>query len=115
MKGDLGSVDISTEKNMEGLVEVGEALLKKRVSRVNLETGHYQPISENVTNEEALKRFHNFLSKTKEHIIYHLSIIIVDLICKILLIITGLQKFCQKKGNSENQDLLQSRSDVCLS
>ncbi|XP_010432095.1 PREDICTED: patatin-like protein 3 [Camelina sativa] len=66
LKGDLGSVDISTEKNMEGLVEVGEALLKKRVSRVNLETGHYQPISENVTNEEALKRFAKVLSEERK-------------------------------------------------
>lgn len=49
-------MDLSTEENMEGLVEVGEALLKKRVSRVNLETGHYQPISDHVTNEEALQR-----------------------------------------------------------
>lgn len=66
LKGDLGSVDISTEKNMEGLVEVGEALLKKRVSRVNLESGHYQPISENVTNEEALKRFAKVLSEERK-------------------------------------------------
>ncbi|KAL1188903.1 Patatin-like protein 3 [Cardamine amara subsp. amara] len=66
LKGDLGSVDISTEKNMEGLVEVGEALLKKRVSRVNLENGHYQPISENVTNEEALKRFAKALSEERK-------------------------------------------------
>ena len=57
LKGDIGSVDISTEKNMDGLVEVGKALLKKNVSRVNLETGHYEPISDHVTNEEALKRF----------------------------------------------------------
>ncbi|KFK30329.1 hypothetical protein AALP_AA7G247700 [Arabis alpina] len=62
LKGDLGSVDISTEENMEGLVEVGEALLKKRVSRVNLETGHYEPIPDHVTNEEALKRFAKVLS-----------------------------------------------------
>ncbi|EOA17978.1 hypothetical protein CARUB_v10006413mg [Capsella rubella] len=66
LKGDLGSVDISTEKNMEGLIEVGEALLKKRVSRVNLETGHYQPISDNVTNEEALKRFAKVLSDERK-------------------------------------------------
>lgn len=56
LKGDLGSVDLSTQENMEGLVQVGEALLKKRVSRVNLETGHYEPISDHVTNELALKR-----------------------------------------------------------
>lgn len=104
MKGDLGSVDISTEKNMEGLVEVGEALLKKRVSRVNLETGHYQPISENVTNEEALKRFNNFLSETKL-INYYLSITIVDLISKIL---PNYYRFA--KVLSEERKLRESRS-----
>lgn len=61
MKGDLSSVDLSTDENMEGLVQVGEALLKKNVSRVNLETGHYEPISDHVTNEEALKRLIIFL------------------------------------------------------
>ncbi|CAH2076316.1 unnamed protein product [Thlaspi arvense] len=66
LKGDLGSVDLSTEKNMEGLVKVGEALLKKRVSRVNLETGHYEPISDHVTNEEALKRLAKVLSEERK-------------------------------------------------
>uniref|UniRef100_A0A1J3IEI8 Patatin n=1 Tax=Noccaea caerulescens TaxID=107243 RepID=A0A1J3IEI8_NOCCA len=66
LKGDLGSVDISTQENMEGLVEVGEALLKKRVSRVNLETGHYEPISDHVTNELALKRFAKALSDERK-------------------------------------------------
>ncbi|KAG2238470.1 hypothetical protein Bca52824_092262 [Brassica carinata] len=66
LKGDIGSVDISTEKNMEGLVEVGKALLKKNVSRVNLETGHYEPISDHVTNEEALKRVAKILSEERK-------------------------------------------------
>ncbi|CAH8345002.1 unnamed protein product [Eruca vesicaria subsp. sativa] len=66
LKGDIGSVDISTEKNMEGLVEVGKALLKKNVSRVNLETGHYEPIPDQVTNEEALKRVAKILSDEKK-------------------------------------------------
>ncbi|RID77241.1 hypothetical protein BRARA_A00169 [Brassica rapa] len=66
LKGDIGSVDISTEKNMDGLVEVGKALLKKNVSRVNLETGHYEPISDHVTNEEALKRVAKILSEERK-------------------------------------------------
>ncbi|CAN7082458.1 hypothetical protein Bca4012_081037 [Brassica carinata] len=66
LKGDLTSVDLSTEENMEGLVQVGEALLKKNVSRVNLETGHYEPISDHVTNEEALKRFAKVLSEERK-------------------------------------------------
>ncbi|CAN7016271.1 unnamed protein product, partial [Brassica rapa subsp. trilocularis] len=66
LKGDLSSVDLSTDENMEGLVQVGEALLKKNVSRVNLETGHYEPISDHVTNEEALKRFAKVLSEERK-------------------------------------------------
>lgn len=66
LKGDIGSVDISTEKNMDGLVEVGKALLKKNVSRVNLETGHYEPISDHITNEEALKRVAKILSEERK-------------------------------------------------
>ncbi|CAN8328219.1 unnamed protein product [Cochlearia groenlandica] len=66
LKGELGSVDLSTEENMEGLVEVGEALLKKRVSRVNLENGHYEPISDLLTNQEALKRFAKVLSEERK-------------------------------------------------
>ena len=50
------SVDIATEQNLNELVKVGEALLKKPVSRVNLETGVCEP-SHEVTNEEALRRF----------------------------------------------------------
>ncbi|XP_010548411.1 PREDICTED: patatin-like protein 3 isoform X2 [Tarenaya hassleriana] len=63
LKGDLGSVDMSTDKNMKGLVEVGEALLKKRVCRIDLDTGRYKPISEIVTNEEALRKFAKMLSE----------------------------------------------------
>ncbi|RRT47172.1 hypothetical protein GW17_00051630, partial [Ensete ventricosum] len=44
-------------ENLENLVMVGEMLLKKPVSRVNLETGHVEPVSEGEgTNEEALIR-----------------------------------------------------------
>ncbi|KAJ4914195.1 Patatin-like protein 3 [Raphanus sativus] len=66
LKGDIGSVDISTEKNMDDLVQVGRALLKKNVSRVNLETGHYEPIPDHVTNEEALKRVAKILSEERK-------------------------------------------------
>lgn len=57
LSGILASVDTSTKENLENLVKVGEMLLKKPVSRVNLETGHVEPVSEGEgTNEEALIR-----------------------------------------------------------
>ncbi|XP_010028264.2 patatin-like protein 3 [Eucalyptus grandis] len=66
LKGTLSSVDTSTKKNLEGLVKVGEDLLRKAVSRVNLDTGHYEPIPNAGTNEEALKRFAKLLSDEKK-------------------------------------------------
>ena len=48
-------MDIATKKNLNDLVEVGEKLLKKPVSRVNLETGVVQP-RDSETNEQALIR-----------------------------------------------------------
>ena len=55
LKGEVSSVDISTKENMENLAKVAEGLLKKPVSRVNLETGNLEP-SKHETNEEALIR-----------------------------------------------------------
>ncbi|KAI3437371.1 Patatin [Psidium guajava] len=66
LKGTLSSVDTSTKENLEGLVKVGENLLKKPVSRVNLDTGRYEPIPNAGTNEEALKRFAKLLSDEKK-------------------------------------------------
>ncbi|KAK1302777.1 hypothetical protein QJS10_CPB12g01572 [Acorus calamus] len=54
------SVDNSTRENLEDLVTIGERLLKKPVSRVNLDTGIFEPIGNGEgTNEEALIRFVN--------------------------------------------------------
>ncbi|CAJ1929693.1 unnamed protein product [Sphenostylis stenocarpa] len=44
LKGDLASVDIATKENLDNLVNVGEQLLKKTVTRVNLDTGLYEPV-----------------------------------------------------------------------
>ncbi|XP_027149677.1 patatin-like protein 2 [Coffea eugenioides] len=55
LTGDLASVDVATEENLQNLVKVGENLLKKPVSRINLQTGVFQPLNKG-TNEEALKR-----------------------------------------------------------
>ncbi|CAL9129901.1 unnamed protein product [Musa textilis] len=63
LSGTVSSVDISTKENLADLVNVGEQLLKKPVSRVNLETGIYEPVGNGEgTNEDALRRFARILS-----------------------------------------------------
>jgi hypothetical protein len=56
LQGDLSSVDIATTENLENLVKVGEDLLKSPVSRINLDTGAYEPLEDGGTYEEALQR-----------------------------------------------------------
>ncbi|KAK3423174.1 hypothetical protein EUGRSUZ_F00262 [Eucalyptus grandis] len=65
LSGVLSSVDVATKKNLNDLVKTGEALLKKPVSRVNLESGVCDPTSNQETNEEALKRFAKLLSQER--------------------------------------------------
>ncbi|GKV51870.1 hypothetical protein SLEP1_g58493, partial [Rubroshorea leprosula] len=65
LTGPLASVDVATEKNLEDLVKVGEELLKKPVSRVNLDYGHVEGIGSKETNAEALIRMAAILSKEK--------------------------------------------------
>ncbi|XP_020215990.1 patatin-like protein 3 [Cajanus cajan] len=64
--GDLATVDVATKENLDNLVKVGEQLLKKTVTRVNLDTGLYEPIPGKGTNEEELKRFAKLLSETRK-------------------------------------------------
>ncbi|XP_010059970.2 patatin-like protein 2 [Eucalyptus grandis] len=66
LSGVLSSVDVATKKNLNDLVKTGEALLKKPVSRVNLESGVCDPTSNQETNEEALKRFAKLLSQERQ-------------------------------------------------
>ncbi|XP_044949174.1 patatin-like protein 2 isoform X2 [Hordeum vulgare subsp. vulgare] len=68
LRGTLSSVDVATKDNLEKLVNVGELLLKKPVSRANLETGQMVPTCSETeeTNEEALKRFAKLLSDEKQ-------------------------------------------------
>jgi hypothetical protein len=61
LTGTLASVDIATKENLENLVKVGEGLLKKPVSRVNLDTGVFEPANK-LTNEEALIKYKSVLS-----------------------------------------------------
>nr|CAN81920.1 hypothetical protein VITISV_021802 [Vitis vinifera] len=65
LRGKDASVDVTTEENLDNLVKIGERLLKKPVSRVNLETGLSEPVENGGTNEEALKRFATLLSDEK--------------------------------------------------
>ncbi|XP_040998534.1 patatin-like protein 2 isoform X1 [Juglans microcarpa x Juglans regia] len=62
--GVVSSVDVATTKNLDDLVKVGDELLKKRVSRVNLDTGLFEP-SNSETNAEALIRFAKLLSQER--------------------------------------------------
>ncbi|KAM0007945.1 putative patatin-like phospholipase domain, Acyl transferase/acyl hydrolase/lysophospholipase [Helianthus debilis subsp. tardiflorus] len=64
LSGDLASMDLATKENLENLVKVGEELLKKPVTRVNLGTGLYEPYH-HTTNEMALKKFAAILHKEK--------------------------------------------------
>ncbi|XP_030961196.1 patatin-like protein 3 [Quercus lobata] len=65
LTGDAASVDIATPENLQKLVEIGEALLKKSVSRVNLDTGRFEKIEGEGTNEEGLTYFAKLL--VEEH------------------------------------------------
>uniref|UniRef100_A0A6N2NKL6 Patatin n=1 Tax=Salix viminalis TaxID=40686 RepID=A0A6N2NKL6_SALVM len=64
LTGTLSSVDVATKENLENLVKVGEELLKKPVSRVNMATGVFEPINK-MTNEEALRKLAKLLSREK--------------------------------------------------
>lgn len=59
-------MDVSTTENMKTLVQIGNDLLKKPVSRVNLDTGRYEQVSGEGTNEEALIRFAKLLSEQRK-------------------------------------------------
>ncbi|XP_060194151.1 patatin-like protein 2 [Lycium barbarum] len=61
LSGTEASVDVATKENLKRLVEIGTNLLKKPLSRVNLETGLTEPIPKGGNNEEALKRFATIL------------------------------------------------------
>ncbi|KAK6128950.1 hypothetical protein DH2020_037324 [Rehmannia glutinosa] len=66
LAGEASSLDISTIKNMQTLVQIGDSLLKKPVCRVNLETGRPEPVQGGGTNEEALARFAKLLSDERK-------------------------------------------------
>ncbi|XP_019167764.1 PREDICTED: patatin-like protein 1 isoform X2 [Ipomoea nil] len=67
LEGDVASVDVTTEENLKKLEEVGQNLLKKSVSKLDLLTGQYKPDDARGTNEEALKRFAKVLSENRKN------------------------------------------------
>ncbi|KAB5521307.1 hypothetical protein DKX38_025626 [Salix brachista] len=64
LTGTLSSVDVATKENSANLGKVGEELLKKPVSTVNLATGVFEPIDK-MTNEEVLRKLAKLLSMEK--------------------------------------------------
>ncbi|XP_022928023.1 patatin-like protein 2 [Cucurbita moschata] len=64
--GDTASMDIATPQNLVKLVKIGEELLKKPVSRVNLETGRYETVDGEGSNEEALTKFAKLLHQERK-------------------------------------------------
>ncbi|XP_050205915.1 patatin-like protein 2 [Mercurialis annua] len=66
LSGDASSVDISSIENLEKLVEIGNELLKKPKSRVNLTTGLHENIAGGGTNETALTDFARKLSEEQK-------------------------------------------------
>ncbi|PQQ18187.1 patatin-like protein 1 isoform X1 [Prunus yedoensis var. nudiflora] len=66
LEGNLASADKATEKNLENLVEVGNTLLQKPISTMDLDTGVYKPVENGGTNQQALQRFAKLLSDEKK-------------------------------------------------
>ncbi|PIA46367.1 hypothetical protein AQUCO_01500119v1, partial [Aquilegia coerulea] len=56
------STDLATTENLNNLVEIGKGLLKKPISRVNLDTGVSKPCESGCSNEEELIKFAKLLS-----------------------------------------------------
>ncbi|KAI5439253.1 patatin-like protein 1 isoform X1 [Lathyrus oleraceus] len=66
LEGELASVDISTKDNLNNLVKAGENLLKKKFTRVNLDSGVYETVPDKGTIQEELNRFAGLLSEIRK-------------------------------------------------
>ncbi|XP_047052664.1 patatin-like protein 2 [Lolium rigidum] len=62
LSGSAGSIDDCSKENMDRLVEIGNELLRKNVSRVDLETGRNVEMPGEGTNSEQLSKFARQLS-----------------------------------------------------
>lgn len=65
LKGSAGSIDDCSKENMDRLMSIGDELLSKPVSRVDLETGKFVAVPEEGTNAEQLAKFASELSKER--------------------------------------------------
>ncbi|KAF8394045.1 hypothetical protein HHK36_020247 [Tetracentron sinense] len=61
----MSGMDDASLDNMANLKDFAEELLKKPVSRLNLDTGAFEPVPDEGTYEDALKRFAILLSQEK--------------------------------------------------
>ncbi|XBI41498.1 hypothetical protein VPH35_125957 [Triticum aestivum] len=66
LTGETASVDVSTTENLKRLIDVGKALLKRQVCKVNIDTGKNEPDLERGTNEEELTHFARVLSEERK-------------------------------------------------
>ncbi|KAG6418165.1 hypothetical protein SASPL_120365 [Salvia splendens] len=66
LSGDQTSLDIATSSNLQELVGVAQRRLKMPMSRVDLETGQFEEVEGEGTNEEALIRFAKQLSAERK-------------------------------------------------
>lgn len=57
---------LSTKKNLSNLVNLGKSLLEDLVSRINIQTGLYEPVPDEGTNKDALTRFAKELSDERK-------------------------------------------------
>ncbi|KAJ0452691.1 putative patatin-like phospholipase domain, Acyl transferase/acyl hydrolase/lysophospholipase [Helianthus annuus] len=61
LKGEATAMDISSPENMRALEDIGKKLLKKPLSRLDVETGKLEPVKGEGTNADALARFATLL------------------------------------------------------
>ncbi|KFK30333.1 hypothetical protein AALP_AA7G248300 [Arabis alpina] len=66
LEGVASSMDLATKPNLENLVKIGEKMLKNKVVHMNIDTGVYEPVAKNVTNDQELKRFAKILSDERK-------------------------------------------------
>ncbi|OEL24100.1 Patatin-like protein 1 [Dichanthelium oligosanthes] len=65
LRGAAATVDAATPENMRALVAIGERMLAQRVSRVNVETGRYEPVPGEGSNADALEGIARQLSEER--------------------------------------------------
>jgi hypothetical protein len=65
LHGAAATVDAATPENMRTLVGIGERMLAQRVSRVNVETGRYEPVPGEGSNADALAGIARQLSEER--------------------------------------------------